>query len=158
MILFHFTSSSYFLFFCKRFHISDVCLRVSDSISIQFKQNFKWFFVIAAVAVIWCCYCRSCYYIFDSIVIIKKNEIDRTKWEEESSKIIEIEELERCVCTTRQTKPNQTEEEKKLINTQRCCARKGIFFLPKIYTRNPKPVKGQYYFAKLLHNSTFLRV
>ena len=39
------------IFFCHRIHIFDVCLRVSDSISIQFKQNFKWFFVIVAAIV-----------------------------------------------------------------------------------------------------------
>lgn len=37
--------------FCQRIHISVVCLRVSDSISIQFIPNFKWFFVIVAAIV-----------------------------------------------------------------------------------------------------------
>lgn len=55
-----------FFFSASVFIFSDVCLRVSDSISIQFKQNFKWFFVIAVAVVViivmrsrWCSWYRE---------------------------------------------------------------------------------------------------
>lgn len=61
--------------FRHRIHIFDVCLRVSDSISIQFKQNFKWFFVIADATVA----------AVDAFDMIKYERCASTTWQTETS-------------------------------------------------------------------------
>ena len=50
---------------------------------------------------------------------------------------------------------NKPNEKKKLMNTE---IRGSSFFGYASTHAHPKPMKGQYYFAKLLHNSTFLDV